>query len=248
MMLKTLQALQMVNIICMKWGTKYPADYVNKLHNMVARHLTLLYRFVCLTDDGSGIDPRVEVFPIPKIPNPSNGPERGWTKLVTFSPTLYDLQGATLFLDLDIIITGNMDEFFNYPADVAIIAEWNKRHGTGNSSVYRFNIGAHPDVLDHFSKNMVDIQKQFRNEQAYLSHYLTQKNALSYWPSSWCLSFKRHCMHYFPLSLYKPPAKPAHAKVVIFHGHPHPDEAIKGITGKWYRTARPAPWVKDAWQ
>ncbi len=240
----------MVNIICMKWGTKYPADYVNKLRNMVARHLTLAHRFVCLTDDGTGIDPRVEIFPIPKMPIDIDkaGPERAWTKLATFSPTLYGLEGKTLFLDLDIIITGNMDDFFNFPADVAIIAEWNPRHGTGNSSVYRFNVGAHPDVLTYFANNFDEIRKKFRNEQAFLADYLTRKNALSYWPADWCLSFKRHCMHYFPISLFKPPAQPKNAKVVIFHGHPLPTEAIAGKTGKWYRTARPALWIKDVWQ
>ena len=28
-------------IICMKWGTKYGAEYVNRLYNMVKRNLTL---------------------------------------------------------------------------------------------------------------------------------------------------------------------------------------------------------------
>jgi hypothetical protein len=55
-------------------------------------------------------------------------------------------------------------------------------------------------------------------------------------------------MHYFPISLFKPPAQPKNAKVVIFHGHPLPTEAIVGKTGKWYRTARPALWIKDVWQ
>ena len=31
-------------IICMKWGTKYGAEYVNRLYNMVDGHLTLPFQ------------------------------------------------------------------------------------------------------------------------------------------------------------------------------------------------------------
>ncbi len=40
---------------------------------------------------------------------------------------------------------------------------------TGNSSVYRFELGAHPDVLEYFQGHLDEIRQQFRNEQAYLS-------------------------------------------------------------------------------
>ena len=28
-------------VLCMKWGTKYGAEYVNRLYNMVKRHTTV---------------------------------------------------------------------------------------------------------------------------------------------------------------------------------------------------------------
>src|SRR5260370_39977505 len=40
-----------VNVVCLKWGVKYPADYVNRLHRMVKRSLERPHRFVCLDDD-----------------------------------------------------------------------------------------------------------------------------------------------------------------------------------------------------
>jgi hypothetical protein len=42
-------------VLCMKWGTLYPADYVNVLCNASRRHLTGAFRFVCLTDDAPGL-------------------------------------------------------------------------------------------------------------------------------------------------------------------------------------------------
>ena len=32
-----------VNILCVKHGTKYSADYVNKLYNMVSRHCNISF-------------------------------------------------------------------------------------------------------------------------------------------------------------------------------------------------------------
>ena len=237
----------MVNVICMKWGTKYGADYVNRLHNMVQRHLSLPHRFVCLTDDATGIQSGIETFPIPEMPIALSGPERGWKKLLTFSPTLYDLHGETLFLDVDLIITGSLDDFFKPVGDVFVIREWKSRHGLGNTSVYRFKIGAHPEVLDHFARNFDTIRQQFRHEQAYLCDFLTKKGVLHFWDVTWVRSFKRHCMHYFPKSLFVPPQLPKDTRVLIFHGHPLPEEALVGQTGKWYRFARPASWINQYW-
>lgn len=237
----------MVNVICMKWGTKYGPEYVNRLYAMVARNLSLPFRFVCLTDDATGLNENIQTFAIPSLGLDLNGPERGWNKLVTFQERLYDLSGRALFLDLDLIITASINDFFELPGSVIIIKDWLKRDGTGNSSVYRFTIGEHSDVLADFKADFAAVKRQFRNEQEYLSAALLKKNALTYWPETWCRSFKRHCMHYFPVSLLKPPSIPDGAKIIVFHGHPHPDEAIEGRTGKWYRFARPAAWVKQYW-
>ena len=45
-----------IHIFCMKWGTLYDATYVNRLHSMVKRNLTLPFTMVCFTDDETGID------------------------------------------------------------------------------------------------------------------------------------------------------------------------------------------------
>ncbi len=47
------------NIICIKWGTKYPAYYVNRLYAGIQRHLNRPFRFFCVTDDATDIRPEV---------------------------------------------------------------------------------------------------------------------------------------------------------------------------------------------
>jgi hypothetical protein len=238
--------MSVVNVICMKWGVKYDASYVNRLRGMVARHLHRLHRFVCFTDDPAGIDARVEIRPLPEMPVALNGPERGWRKLATFRKDLGGLSGTTLFLDLDLLIVDSIDCLFDYPGRFCIIRDWLRRwRRTGNSSVYRFEIGGHTEVLDHFVRNSSRVAEEFRNEQEYLSH---QVGELTYWPADWCRSFKRSCIPAFPLNLLKTPLQPPGCKIVVFHGFPHPHEAVRGYNGSLHRRCLPTPWVAQHWR
>ena len=89
-------ATPMANIICMKWGTKYGPEYVNRLANMVRRNMTIPYRFVCMTDSAVGLDAGIDARPLPDFDDPG-GPERGWRKISTFRNPLFDLKGPTIF-------------------------------------------------------------------------------------------------------------------------------------------------------
>ena len=239
---------EVVNVLCMKWGTKYPADYVNRLYSMVARNIRRPFRFVCLTDDNSDLSENIEFFPLPELSVNLSGPERGWNKLSVFSQELYDLKGKVLCLDLDLIITGDLDDLFDYPGAVMIIKDWVKRDGTGNSSVYRFEVGAHPEVLSEFEASFEKIKAVYRNEQEYLSAILMQKNALVYWPDKWCRSFKRHCLRPWSFFISRETKIPADARVIVFHGKPDPHDAIGGESGKWYRRFKPATWINEHWR
>ena len=109
-----------VNVICMKWGNKFPVDYVNRLYGMVSRHLNRPFRFVCFTDDANNIRTQVEIQPLPALNIPSDTPERGWRKLTVFAQDFGGLSGMTLFLDLDVVIVGNLDDFFAVKGDFLI--------------------------------------------------------------------------------------------------------------------------------
>tara|TARA_B100000242_G_scaffold141367_1_gene100523 strand:- start:1927 stop:2652 length:726 start_codon:yes stop_codon:yes gene_type:complete len=237
-----------VNIICMKWGDKYDASYVNKLYNMVSRNLIREFRFICLTDNNSGLLSSIESYEIPKLNLPEGIPERGWTKLVTFSKNIFDIKGQCLFLDLDLIIVDNIDQFFDLHGDFFIIKDFVRKDTTGNSSVYRFEMGKFSDVLDNFEKNFKKIRAKFRNEQEYLSDYMLKNHSLKYWPIEWCQSFKKNCVQKGLKQFFLAPLLPKNAKIIIFHGKPNPPEALKGRSGKWYRKVLPTLWVAEHWR
>lgn len=238
-----------VNIICMKWGDKFPASYVNRLYAMISRNITLPFQLICFTEISDGIREEVIIKPLPELDLPHGSPERGWRKLTILAENLYDLSGQALFLDLDILIINNIDSFFEYPGNF-LIAHDKKRPKKieGNSSVFRFNIGEHNDILEFFEQNFNSIKNQFRHEQAYLSSKVHQKKALNYWPDEWVPSFKYHCVPKFPYNFVNTPSIPKNAKIILFHGLPNPPDAIKGRSGKWYRYIKPTPWIEDYWQ
>ena len=238
-------------ILCMKWGQKYGPDYVNRLYAMVRRHLRAEFRFVCLTDQVEGIRAEVLCLPIPELTLPNGEPERGWKKLTTFSPELgaiHGLKGTALFLDLDVVIVDDITPFFEVPGEFLIIHDWKRPwRVTGNSSVYRFQLGAHDDVLTQFRANQAQVKQDFRNEQAYLSDLLHQQGKLSYWDPSWCASFKYHCIPFWPSSYWREPFVPAGCRIVIFHGVVNPPDALAGRNNGNWRHARPAHWIAEHW-
>lgn len=233
----------------MKWGTLYGPEYVNRLYSMVQRNLSLDFKMVCFTDDKKGIIDAIDCYPIPEIDVPGNLPERMWKKLTTLKEDLYGLKGTALFLDLDVVIVDNIDCFFEVEGDFRIIKDYNKQWRiTGNSSVYRFEIGEHAYIFDYFEKNFDTIRNEHRNEQEYLTTAIHEEGKLLYWPTEWCPSYKYDCVSRIPFAFWKTPKIPEGSKVIIFHGEINPPKAITGGRGKWYRYVAPAPWVADYWK
>ena len=238
-----------VNIICMKWGDKFPPEYVNRLYAMVSRNLTRPFRFVCFTEKGEGIRTEVEIQPLPELELPPHSPERGWRKLTVLKKDFGGLSGKALFLDLDVVIVGNIDCFFDLGGEFLIAHDKKKPQKIeGNSSVFRFEIGQYSEVLDYFEKNSERVKSEVRHEQAYLSREIYNLGQLQYWPDDWVPSFKYGCCPSWFKSWFQAPAIPTGAKVILFHGLPNPPEAIKGVSGKWYRHIKPSPWIADYWK
>ena len=56
------------NIICIKWGTLFGPEYVNRLFSGVRRNLSVPVRFFCMTENSDGFHPDIEVLPLPVEP------------------------------------------------------------------------------------------------------------------------------------------------------------------------------------
>ena len=242
-------------VICMKWGTLYGPEYVNRLYAMVRRHITGDLRFVCLTDDAVGVRKEVECLPCPTIDVRAPLNNTPWRKVALYaeSEQLFGLQGNWLFLDLDVVVTGSLDALFEYKPDSPFIVmqNWTQPgQGIGNTSAYRFTVGADSYILDNLAPRFEEIFKKYIIEQIYVSREIKQ---IDFWPDEWCILFKVQCVPMWPLRFWKTPELPATARVVGFPGDPGPQDAADGrwpVRSGWkrlYKYTRPVPWVTDLW-
>jgi hypothetical protein len=99
----------MINIVCLKWGTRYSAEWVNRLYTMVKKNYDGEFKFWCCTDDPIGLISEI---------NPINLPyqydlEKWWWKLWFFSKD-FPVKGNCLYFDLDIVIQNDITELVKY--------------------------------------------------------------------------------------------------------------------------------------
>ena len=173
--------------------------------------------------------------------------QRGWRKLTVFGETAAQLKGRCLFLDLDVVIVGGLDQFYEITHFCLAFDEKKKKSKIGNSSVFLFEALQFKDILNNFNQNAEHILKTFRNEQAYLSDMMDKKDELTFFPKEWCPSFKYHCIPRFPLNFFFAPKVPKDSKIILFHGKPEPIDAIQGKGGKWFRYIKKTYWIDKYW-
>ena len=239
-------------VVCMKWGTRYPAVFVNRLFKAVRRNVSGDLRFICFTDDPSGLIAGIEVQALPPIDIPEPLQWTPWRKLSLWQPGLAGLEGDVLFLDIDLVVTGNLDAFWTYhPGKMCVAENWTQLgRGIGNTSIYRWRAGTYTEIYETYQNSSADIHARFRIEQHYIS---TSVEDMIYWPREWCASFKHSLLPKFPMNWLQTPALPPETKIVAFTGRPDQDQARDGDwPAPWYKKpykhARPAHWIADHWR
>lgn len=218
-------------VICIHWGTKYGPAFINRLYSMVARNITPPFRFVCFCDNFAGIRREVECKPLPELTFNLPVTVRGiWPKCRLWSGELGDLSGPVLFLDLDLLITGNLDPFFEYgdPDDVILASNpSNPLERLGQTSVYRFPVGKLKPLLDRLAAAPSEIALKYKFEQRYVTR--NAPGGIKFWPKGWVRHFRRECRRPFPLNYFLEPRFIPDTRIVIFPGGLLPEDAIRGV-------------------
>lgn len=239
-------------VICMKWGKLYGPDYVNVLYGAVRAHLHGTFRFVCLTDDAVGIDPAVECLPIPDLNLREDLWWNGaWPKIGLFLADLHGLQGRALFIDLDMIVCGDLAPLFDYPGTLVAIDEgrWAGKPPSTMSSIMAFDLGALAPIAQRMQTDGAQIAARYGLEQRYLHH---EVEGVTYWPEGWMISYKRHLRRPVLIDRLLDPKLPSpDVKVLVFHGDPRPIDLIRDGSGNrdiWPHSLRhPVGWMRDYW-
>ncbi len=201
----------MLNVVCVKVGPLYGADYVNKLYAMVARNLDpgTEGQFFCFTDDDTGLHPNIHVEDVPAYVS-----NRGWwAKLYLFAPGLFGSGDRVLYLDLDTVIVGALDTICRYePPEgrLLILRDYYRADGLQASAMmWRGGFGA--EIWQ--SWNRAGRPEDFvEKDQGWIESMVPDPIILQEQFPGAFVSYKVHC-HPFP---------PEEAVIVDFHGEPKP--------------------------
>lgn len=230
-----------INVVCLKWGTKYGPEYVNNLYQSVKENLSLPFNFFCFTEDSKGIDPNVIIRPL-KYTNI----QTWWNKLYLFSDEI-DITGRIFFLDLDTLITGNLDKIAQAKGTFIVLRDFfvglakgvEEQHHVG-SAVMIWEAGKHTYLWTEFIK---DPKKAIKELHPHGDQKWIQKLQIDrqYWQDLFpdeIVSFKVHCRD----------GLPPKAKIVCYHGKPSIPESYSQTSKVQWWTIQPQLWVKKYWR
>lgn len=224
------------NFVCVCYGDKYAVEYVQKLYNMVKRNTTLPINFVVFTDHvkmHKMVEGDIDIRQFKETDL-----QGWWNKLQLFHPDTY-LPGVTLYMDLDVVITGNIDCFYSHEPqlDFCGMNDFNPSTKLWNSSIMRFKQqDLHGRIWHKFMSNRPEYLRRFAGDQNLISDFIKNTPGCGSFPDSWTQSYKWYDRKGNRYS--RQDMKYDHngeSLVTVFHGQPNPHESEQ-------------EWVKNAWK
>ena len=207
-------------------GDAYDPEEVRILKRQVDRHLKQPHIFNCITEhkiDGVGT-----VYPIKMLPG-------WWIKTTLFGNTISNPRN--LWLDLDVTITGSLDDLVEpLTKQLRICKNWAKSgHGGCQSSVQYWEGNSAEIVDDLFNpkdalwppKNTVfwDNGQVAWGDQEWTTYLRdTGQIEVEYFDPEHVVSYKYHCLNGLPEG----------SKVQVFHGKPKPAD----VNDEWVKQCR----------
>lgn len=155
----------MVNLLTLKVGDKYSAEYVNKLYHSIKRNSTVDFTLYCYTEDPTDLIPEVKVV---HLEDPSRF-KLQWHKLIFHKEGFANIPSGErcLTLDIDWVITGDMDPILSYDlpkGEFGCFERWwsNLRHFCKlNGGFQMFYMGETDYLWQEFSKDPEHWQRYY---------------------------------------------------------------------------------------
>lgn len=163
--------MEQPNFYCVKWGTKYTAEHVNRLYRMVEKNISLPFTFTCFTDDVSGLDPKIKTW---TLDQQLSG---WWNKIHLFDKCSDDIN---VYFDLDVVIQNNLDWLIKDTGCLQLIDySWHNPWDASRMNRYEHDLsynssvmiwkGKLHEIVDTFFNNVTTNVKLFRGLDGFLS-------------------------------------------------------------------------------
>lgn len=219
-----------VNVVCWRWTptqryrSTFGPETVNTLLAMVRRHYRPDVRFICVTDDTVGIDPRVEVVPdwhdFMDLPSPHGGKNPScYRRLRMFHPEIASTFGDRFVsIDLDCVLVADVTPLWERPEDFVAYGDTNPRPGSHyNGSMMLLRAGTRTQVWNTFDPKTSPAKALkagcWGSDQGFISYCLGPGEA-KWKKDDGVYSFRNH--------LQQARTLPANAKLIVFHGRLDP--------------------------
>jgi len=207
-----------ITIACFLWNSwcdPFGVDYVDRLYRGVKRNLSMPFRFVCITDERPlAFDKGVKILHL-------DVPDWQWNlkKMFLYKPN-NGLWGRVLAFDLDVVITGSLDDIARYQGDFAT-CEAAYHPGRAGGSLLGFDLGSNEKIGflgGRLYEPLLADSRRVENktggsERKWLNYQL--ENKMDFWQKLFpdqVVSYKVDCKY----------GLPEDARVVRFHGNPRP--------------------------
>jgi hypothetical protein len=237
-----------INIVCWKWNpvnknapntkkkSAYSAYHVNALYQMLKDNTTLQFRLICVTDDLKGLHRSIEVVPLW-----DDFRELGacFTRLVCFQKD-FDLFGKRFFsIDLDCVITGNIDHILTRTEPFLIWSpeenDLSRRSVDYCGSIFAMDVGAQCQVYDTFDPSLLRLNRHGRYSGGSDQKQISKKaqNVIT-------LGQKDGIYNFMPDVQPLGKVLPKDCCIVFFNGLYMPDDPIIANEFPWVRKFYPA--------
>ena len=225
------QSVEPIDCACVIYGTAYNWTYVDRLYNMLNRHITPDIRLHVYTEHDRAVPPHMIKHALTEwsIVQPRRA---WWYKMQLFNPEHHS--GPLLFFDLDTVIVRNIDWIWQQPTAYFWAARdfkylWRPNYTGLNSSIMWWNTQQYRHVWDTFvQQDLTTVMQKYHGDQDYISAAISQKQRRLLDQTrvqSWrwqCLdggyNFRKRC-HYSPGS---GTTVGNSTSVMVFHGQPKP--------------------------
>lgn len=232
---QTSTSTEPVDCACVIHGTGYDWIYVDRLYNMLQRHLSGGIRMHVYTEASRPVPDYMIKHELTEWPGIS-GPRRSWWyKLQLFNPEHH--AGNLLYLDLDMVLVGSIDWIKDLnPSEFWAVRDFQylqKSHLTKiNSSMMWWNVPTYSHVWHKFLQgNVGQISRQYPGDQDYIAQAI-DRNQQRFFHDRYFQSYRWQSLNGgfdFGKRQYRNPgvgvSVTSDTSVIVFHGRPNPHES-----------------------
>lgn len=227
-----------IDCACVIHGSAYSWTYVERLFNMLSRHVSVGIRLHVFTEHDRPV-------PAPMIKheltdwNLSSNKQGWWYKMQMFNAQHH--AGPLLYFDLDTVIVKNIDWIWQKPTSYFWAVQdfkylWREHHYQINSSVMWWDTTKFDYVWQGLQRqSLKNVVRQNHGDQDYLSQAIIPDNRRLFDPDL-IKSWRWQCLdggYNFQKKVYQKPgtgtAWDTKTSVVVFHGQPKPHQINDAI-------------------